>query len=230
MIDSAVSRLCKAALAAVTVIAMGTGCTTGGTAAVEDTLKALATQGSAAAPTDGQFTYLRTTSDGRSLHLVLGYQNQTPQGPLQDWYSRSGEVVKLLDGRLQGTAGLSTDWRHSNADQAPRWDAVLQALAQPGAQPSWQRVRDVMPGYRFGVAERLSLHLAQPPVALNFDGPLPEQLVWVEERSDAGLPPSLFAVRRNAAPGQDRVVWSRQCLATDLCLEFQPWAPKLSQP
>lgn len=206
------------------------GCTTGGTAATEETVKALFRQGPTANPTNPQFSYLRTTVDGRSFHLVLGYDSPTPTGLLQAWYSRGGEVVQLHEGRLSSTAGLATDWRRSNSAQAPSWDAVVKAMDSGEPLPNWQQQRDEMPGYRFGRTDTRTLRATQAPNPLNFEGSLPADVVWVEELSVAGLPPSLFAVRRQALPDRDRVVWSRQCLSAELCFVFQPWTPNVTQP
>ena len=43
--------------------------------------------------------------------LVLGYVDTSSDGPVEVWYSGSGEVVRMRHGRVVGTTGLSTDWR-----------------------------------------------------------------------------------------------------------------------
>jgi hypothetical protein len=50
--------------------------------------------------------YLRVTVRNRSVLMVLGYLENTPQGNIETWYSSEGEVLKLLNGRVVSTNGL----------------------------------------------------------------------------------------------------------------------------
>ena len=70
------------------------------------------------------FSYLRATFEGRTAFLVLGYVDAHPEGPTEVWYSASGEAVRLRDGRLVGTAGLTTDWRAVRLFHTPAWPSA----------------------------------------------------------------------------------------------------------
>src|SRR5208282_1536401 len=48
---------------------------------------------------DPRFNYLRVQVDRREVFLALGYVDSTPEGPVEVWYSGTGEVLRLRDGR-----------------------------------------------------------------------------------------------------------------------------------
>lgn len=171
------------------------------------------------------YRYLRVEVAGRAAALlVLGYVDAHPQGEIEVWYSAKGEVIKTQNGRIVATAGLETDWR------AVRFGSELTAWVDAATQGSvYQRSRDQMPGYRFGIADQLELHpwVGLPPIVLTATLPLEQarRYHWFREatiRSSAQLlPPAWYAwgVHR----GQPAVVYSQQCLSLDFCLKLQRW-------
>lgn len=141
-------------------------------------------------------------------------------GMVEVWYSARREVLKTLAGRIVGTAGLEVDWHAVRYQPAPPvWPIG------PGSEVAYQRSRDVMPGYRFSVIERMALRplVGMPPDAL--PAQLPPYVAWYLERIDspvpAELPPAIYALSRGQ--GQANVVYSRQCLSATFCLHLQPW-------
>ncbi len=188
--------------------------------------------GAAAAPEptfNPNYRYLRVIVGGQTVYMVLGYIDKRPEGAVEVWYSNAGEVVRLLDGRLVGTTGLTTDWREVRFSGLPAWtDAVHDS--QP---KSYRRERDMMPGYRFGVRDEVALAPIPAPQQAALAGMAPASLRWYEERSvsrpaSASLPPARFGVLQ--AGGTPRVVYSEQCISNDLCMSFEQWTPSPPAP
>lgn len=175
-----------------------------------------------AAAFNPKFRYLRTTVNGRVLYLALGGTEQRPEGPVEVWYSSTGEVVRLLDGRIYSTSGLATDWRQVRYTSTP----ALPSWNTSGA--SFVRERDLMPGYRFGIRDDIVRAPVAAPRSSGIKGTPAASLQWFEERSAsrpaaAALPASLFAVSQ--ASGTPQVIYSEQCLTQDLCMSFERWTP-----
>ena len=170
------------------------------------------------------FRYLRITIDGRLAFVALGEVDNHPQGPIEVWFSAEREVLRFQNGRLVGATGLTTEWRNVAVPKIPEWSALARS-EQPFA---WTRVRDVMPGYRFGVKERLTLQPVSAPRRSALQLIDPQNLAWFEERLDGrafakelNLPPARYAV--DLSDGSGTVVYGEQCLAADLCFTWQRW-------
>lgn len=209
--------------------AMG-GCASGNGAVYATLQAALMGDGGAAeqavlsAKLNPHLSYLlvRVNDDAPAL-LVLGYLDATPQEDTEVWYSARNEVIKLKGGRLVGTFGLPQDWR------SVRYTAGLPAWA-PGA---YTRQRDVQPGYLYGLQDALQLKaLPAPPSGVRVQGLSAAELAtlaWFEETPqtraaaapDTDTGSAWFALQ--GEPGEQRVVYSRQCMRPGYCLHLQPW-------
>jgi len=181
------------------------------------------------------FRYLRVTVGGRVVLLARGNVDNHPQGPIEVWYSAEREVLRLQNGRLVGAVGLTTEWRNVTLPELPSWSAAARA----DRAFRWTRTRDVMPGYRFGVNDVLSLRVVEALRRSALQGLDPQRLTWFEERvepgpvaglsgifgssggADAVLPPARYAV--DFLGGEETVVYGEQCLAADLCFTWQRW-------
>ena len=181
------------------------------------------------------FRYLRITIGGRVVLLALGDLDSHPQGPIEVWYSGEREVLRLQNGRLVGAVGLTTEWREVALPELPSWSAA--ARAEQAFR--WTRTRDVMPGYRFGVKDELSLRVIAEPTRSALRGLDAQRLTWFEERiesepvarlaavlgnvpaADLQLPPARYAV--DLQGGREIVVYGEQCLAPELCFTWQRW-------
>ncbi len=181
------------------------------------------------------FHYLRVTVRGHVALLALGNVDSHPRGPVEVWYSAEREVLRLQNGRLVGAVGLTTEWRNVTLPELPSWFAAAHA----DRAYQWSRTRDVMPGYRFGVKDTLSLRVVDAPQRSALQGLDPQRLTWFEERvasgpvtgfsgisgsgvgADAVLPPARYAVEIRG--GEETVVYGEQCLAADLCFTWQRW-------
>jgi len=189
--------------------------------------------------------YLRVTVRGRVAFMVLGYVEPYPEGNIDTWYSSEGEVLRLQNGRIVGTAGLETDWRAVRPVALPAWKdmaaragvgynqdrvgraAVVENQDMVGrAAVLYSRERDEMPGYRYGIAERLRLYPVPVPYNSKLVGLSPTSLRWFEEEV-IGQPDGLASGRyalHTKEDGEPLVAYGEQCLSRTLCIAWQLWA------
>ena len=177
---------------------------------------------------DLRFGYLRVQVGGFPPGLlVLGYVDPHPSGEIEVWYSGSQEALRLQNGRIVGITGALHDWQSVQLKPTPpNWKDL-------GAQPArYERRRDVMPGYRYGVLETMRMESLPglPGTELLASLPLAKAQTyrWYRESAEplAGqrakaLPDAWFAWGRHR--GVDTIVYSEQCLAPDFCLKLQRW-------
>lgn len=165
------------------------------------------------------YRYLRVQSGKRVVYFALGYLDPHPEGAIEVWYSGEREVLRLQNGRVVGAIGTPTEWLSVAFKGQPTWSGNPDGAV-------YERVRDVSPGYRFGLRETLRILSVPPPRGVNLVGMPVEDLTWFQE-SAAGaddLPPTLYGVRQEQ--GIFRVVYSEICLAKDLCFSWQRWQPQ----
>jgi hypothetical protein len=172
-----------------------------------------------ALPLNPNLRYLRVSTQGRTALMVLGYVDQADAGPIDTWYSREGEVLRLQQGRLVGTAGLAVDWRAVRFTGLPDWAQM------PGRQVAeFERQRDEMPGYRFNVADKVALRQVRAPSNAALAGLKASELLWYEETVVAPgrqLPSARYGLR--VRKGVTEVVYGEQCLSEQFCMAWQTW-------
>lgn len=204
--------------AVLSLVAALSGCSTAGNAILQTLPYAYGRNpGVDNARLNPNFRYLRVTVGGRVALLALGYVDSDPQGPIEVWYSAERELLRLQNGRLVGAVGLTTEWRNVRLHELPSWSAA----AHGGEALHWTRTRDVMPGYRFGVKDALSLRVVEAPQRSALQGLDAQRLSWFEEQLESGLPPARYAV--DFSGDKETVVYGEQCLAVDLCFTWQRW-------
>lgn len=183
------------------------------------------------------YRYLRVVVDGRSAMLVLGYLDADSAAPgrrdIEVWYSGEGEVIRLRNGRIAGTSGLTTDWRSVSAAAAPEWGRLTAMRSEPQPVATYERRRDES-GYRVGITDRVQVFAISPPRGTALAGLPADSLLWFEERAIPVAPPadspqaapltSRYAVRQ--ADGKVEVVYAEHCLSAALCLSLQRWPPR----
>lgn len=202
------------------------------TSAVIDSIRNVVSNNSATAVARAQlnpaYRYLRVTTGGRVALLVLGYVENHPQGPIEVWYSSDREVLRIQNGRIVGAVGLSIEWRNVNLSTSPSWAVIAKSRSHRVS-----RVRDVMPGYRFGVREDVVTVITEPPGRSELQGIDPKALTWFSESATpevpaasrneryARLPLARFAV--SIEKGSEQVVYGEQCLSAEFCFTWQRW-------
>ena len=157
--------------------------------------------------------------DGRESVLALGrrvpVQTADDAGQAHDeyWYSPQSELLQLRDGRLWRVVGMTTEWRRQLA-RPPAWTE----LAPDGQPVLWTREVDRMPSYRWAEKDRIRTRRmpGAPPGVPAAEG---APLQWFEDevltRDATGREWSFV---QHFGVLQGRVVYSRQCVARDLCL------------
>jgi hypothetical protein len=177
---------------------------------------------------DSRFEFLQMKlGDGPAAYLALGKR----VGSGESWYSADPLLVVLDDGRLGTFAGAPLEWRSIRQAGRPDWERVLR---RNGPQ-RWQRQRDEMPGYRFGLNDEVETRRIGPdelppelaPVHERLQASHRGELRWVSDQISSTAPEGRrialtqwFAVVERA--GRWQVAWSRQCLRPDWCVEFRP--------
>lgn len=161
--------------------------------------------------------------------MALGFEEplEPPErGHMQVWYGADGTLIKTLNGRIVTTAGLPVDWQAVRWAEVPAWSDLT--------PQGWlhERQIDAMPGYRYGLQQQLQLRPVRPDADWTqaLAGTATGPLLWFEEKVlNTDWPASRFAVR--AEGGHATVVYTRQCLERDWCLElFFPAAPAATRP
>lgn len=172
---------------------------------------------------NSNLSYLRVTVGGdRSVLMVLGYLEPTPNGPIETWYSSEGEVLKLQNGRVVATKGLAVDWVRTRYSSLHAWPDMVRRMSS-----EFGRQTDQMPGYRFGIVETISIASVRAPNNSNLVGVSGDNLLWYEETvrgTSHGLPSARFGLK--LTPGGPVVLYGEQCLSNDFCISWQPWPVK----
>lgn len=170
---------------------------------------------------DASYDYISIQSVTSNGRMILGYR-QIQQGKLiEHWYTGAGEMLETADGRIYKALGTTSEIRR-NIGQTPSWQAVSESLVPI----KWRRSLDIMPGYRFGIEEKITTRMLTEndiPVILSIKQ---RGLVWyqdvVESTDIHGLPITyiqLFALK------DKQIVYSEQCISELLCMHIQ-WIPR----
>ena len=163
--------------------------------------------------------YLRVVAPGGVSLLALGYVDKHPFGPIEVWYSSVGDVLRIQNGHIVGLTGGSVQWRHVSFSNMPKW------LEDQTSKTTYERTRDVMPGYLFGVRDYLELAKTSAPSPSNFvalAGAQSVRVQWYEANEKfRRLPTARFAVQ--SIGGVQTVVYGEQCLSLSFCLTWQLW-------
>ncbi len=187
------------------------------------------------APLAPKFRYLRVTVNEAPSIWVLGYIEPDERGPIEVWYSTRREVLRLQNARVIGSAGLAVNWVRTTQEDVPTWEALL----DEATPRRWHRTRDLMPGYRYAIDDRLVIARSQAPLGTALETLDASTLVWFEERVEGSdLPGARFAFEgaseRDAASGPAararaaapaNPLYGEQCLSVSLCLTWQRWPP-----
>lgn len=165
-----------------------------------------------------KLSYLRVETGGREVFMVLGYVDPTPDGPVQVWYSADADVLRLLDGRVvSAIMKTGPNWLSVSFTHLPDWNSV-------GERAQFERTRDVSPGYRYGINEKMLIRRIEPPKDTKLKIIPASSLAWFEEAVQRGAEghPARYAVRLDGQ-GAHQVVYAEQCLSSEYCFSWQDW-------
>jgi hypothetical protein len=164
------------------------------------------------------FKYMRVQVGNRVLFMALGYVDPTPDGPVEVWYSSDADVLRLRDGHVVGaTLKTGINWSAVTFSHLPGWDVV-------GEQAVFERTRDVSPGYRYGINEKMLIRRIAAPEDTQLKIVPVSSLTWFEEIVQGGGEgrPARYAVRLDGV-GTHQVVYAEQCLSGEFCFSWQNW-------
>ncbi len=163
------------------------------------------------------FEYILLEIDGRKTAMALGSREQVLEdGRLrvhERWYSGHREMIHLVDGRIHTALGLTVEWRGQRSSP-PVW----QELARSHATVDWDRVLDIMPGYRYGHLEHIQTHQSSAPRGAP---ELPAGTLWFSDVVSSAQPVGEhWLFRQHFAWHLDKVIYSEQCLSPQVCFKF----------
>lgn len=174
------------------------------------------------------FEYLWVSVDGKASVMALGARETRGNAVHEHWYTGQGEMLHLVDGRVQQALGFTHELRQQTG-APPAWGSFAAQLGQVSMKDQtqstkdvvWTRQLDVMPGYRFGVQETVVSRTVAEPARLPEGVPANAQWVADEVRGKKanGLP---WVYAQRFALANNRVVYSEQCLAPAVCLKLRP--------
>ena len=166
------------------------------------------------------FEYLWVSVQGRVSLMALGerkVQGNTPDEQVHEyWYTGQGEMLYLLNGRIQEAKGFTHEWRAQNSAQ-PAWTGLLTSQRAL----TWRRQLDVMPGYQYGLVTHLTSYPIATPKALP-EG-VSAQARWAEDTVVAkNQQGRAWLFKQKFAVLEGQVVYSEQCVSDSFCLKLRP--------
>lgn len=159
------------------------------------------------------FEYIEVEFDGKKTALALGYRTFNGQDVEEYWYSGTGEMIALRNGRISQVMGMTNEVRQTSRE-IPSW-SQLQANHLP---LTWMRVRDLQPRYRYGVIEYVTSEVRQ-----NKRSEDEQTQTWVYERvSSKAADGSEWRYQDRFRLNNGLVVSSEQCIAPQMCFKLKP--------
>lgn len=167
--------------------------------------------------------YLRLTTSGKAVLLVLGYTDRDASGQLvRVWYSEHGEVFRFRGGRLMSSVGVPVEWRNvALPADLPGWRSIDRPI-------KYVRTRDEMPGHRLSLKEEIVLQPIHPPGDTELKGISPSELAWFEERVEGEHDiRARYALANGGASTTQETepIYGEQCLSATFCVSWQAWPP-----
>ena len=178
-------------------------------------------QNNAAPKLDARWRYLRVTVGESLIWMVLGYMDVDASGrPVEVWYSRENEVLRLQNGRLIGLSGTPVEWQAAHwMPINPQWPDINQTM-------HWQLQVNERTGSvdRAGRSHSWKVQRIAAPANSAISQVSSADLVWYELTPDQPqrLPNPRFARR----PTESDPTYGEQCLSAQLCLTWQYWPPR----
>jgi Group 4 capsule polysaccharide lipoprotein gfcB, YjbF len=159
------------------------------------------------------YEYLKVQTQGRQSMLVLSLRQVQGRDIDELWYSTDREMLHLHNGRLVEAVGLTREIRRTS-EGAPSWDS-LNTKAQV-----WVHERDLMPYYQYGVRQFVISQQVTPTP--QEQALVPRAQRWIQEqvKTESAKEGTWVHDEIFALDGKDRVLYSEQCIAADLCLQM----------
>lgn len=169
------------------------------------------------------FEYLEVEWQGRKVAMALGYREMNGSNIIEHWYSGQGEMLKLFNGRVVQVLGMTQEVRHVDTN-TPIWSDIL-AHRLPIV---WSQTKEVMPGYRYGLKEYVITQQVNPNKAEKTL--ITDATAWVLEKikgkDEKGR---IWNYQQKFALNGDKVIYSEQCLASEMCFKLRPLGEVVSK-
>lgn len=182
-----------------------------------DTFKTLLPWAKKYSQVQAGFEYILVSTNGHYALMALGERrvDETKNHTHENWYTGQGEMLYLVDGRIQQALGFTNEIR-GQTNSPPPWKVVIESRKVL----TWQRHIDLMPGYRYGVLESITTNRIEKPRKL--PDSLPNSTEWVadviESKASNG---QVWRLIQRFALHEGRVVYSEQCIGKDLCIQIR---------
>ena len=167
------------------------------------------------------YEYILVDANGHSALMALGSRVSLSELGSQKtsmyeyWYTSTGEMLLLIDGRISKALGFTHEIR-SQTQSAPSWESVVESINEL----IWHRKLDLMPGFRYGLQNNVSTYkIVFPKDAPEFV-PLTAQWIadLVESKSIEG---GKWWYLQRFAVVNGIVLYSEQCVDKGLCLSIR---------
>lgn len=162
------------------------------------------------------FEYLEVEWQGRKSAMALGYRSLNSAQTDEHWYTSQGEMLKLQNGRIVQVLGMTREVRRLSTNTPPWTNLISHKLPVV-----WSQTKDVMPDYRFGLQEFVITQQMNPTSA-------EQSLIkgathWIaEEIKSKDATGKTWIYQQKFALANDRVIYSEQCIARDMCFKLKP--------
>ena len=163
------------------------------------------------------FEYILVSTNTHDALMALGERriDESKNQIHEHWYTGQGEMLYLVDGRIQKALGFTNEIR-GQSNGAPTWNEVVESRSEL----TWQRKIDLMPGFRYGVINNISTKKIEIP-SIPPDN-LPTTSKWiadlVETKTYDG---KTWWFTQRFALFEGRIVYSEQCITNELCLKIK---------
>jgi len=167
------------------------------------------------------FEYILVSANGHQALMALGHR-LTPVGGSEDknalqeyWYTGTGEMLRLVDGRINQALGFTREIR-SQTHSSPSWSEVLES----NNELTWFRKIDLMPGYRYNIENNVSTY----KIAFPRDSPefVPSRAHWVADSVEGkSIDGSKWLYSQRFAIVDGKVYYSEQCIDKGLCVSIR---------
>jgi hypothetical protein len=171
------------------------------------------------------YAYLRLNSPRGAILMLWGYidKDELSNQPIDVWYSGDREVIKLQEGRVVATGGLSNDWLAARYQSLPSWSSVV--TGPVGSVSRYSRSIDFKNDYKFNQIQTVELSRIEKPKSHYLLGVPLLDVAWFEEKSSSSKwQPSVYAVVPNwLQTNQPKVVYTWHCFGVNDCFSLQVW-------
>ena len=161
--------------------------------------------------------YILVSTNENDALMALGERriDESKNQIHEHWYTGQGEMLYLVNGRIQKALGFTNEIR-SQINEAPTWNEVVESRREL----TWRRKIDLMPGFRYGVINNISTKKIETPSKPPDN--LPTTSKWiadlVESKTYDG---KTWWFTQRFALFEGRIVYSEQCISSELCLKIK---------